>query len=143
MIPPRREKTEFERVGVYGDFVPGVIEVIEYDPTHKTTYLGEQSEKFCVRIGFRLDGYNFLHRSRWLTFSYGEKANLYKKFISKLVKNAKPDMCFDLDVLKGLRVKTIWVENGEYENLENVFPEGEKIEVTEVEPEDLELNFDK
>mgnify|MGYP001568893996 CR=1 FL=1 len=39
-------------------------------------------------------------------------------------------MDFDLDNLIGMRVKTIWEENGDFQNIESIFPEGAKLQWT-------------
>ncbi len=49
-----------------------------------------------------------------------------------------PDMDFDLDILKGMDVKTIWVEDGDYDNLELIMPLGAKVKPHPVEPVDDE-----
>ena len=120
MIPQGR-KTNFEKVKT-GDFVNGVIEDIKYDPEHKSTWQGKEKISSAVRIIFKLDGYQYPHGTPWMTFTYGDKSNLYKKFMLKLVENAKPDMVFDIDLLKSMKVKTIWVDNGDYQNLELIQP---------------------
>lgn len=122
MKPPARQKTEFERIPKYDDWVEGTIIDIEYDENHKSTYQGEEKIRPCVRFKFGLKGCEFPHRSRWLTFSYGEKANLYKNFILALVEDAEPDMDFDLDNLKGLEIKTMWTKDEEYDNLAMIRP---------------------
>lgn len=127
MKPPARTKTEFERVPKYDEWVEGTIIDIEYDAEHKSTYEGETKIRPCVRFKFGLKGCEFPHRSKWLTFSYGEKANLYKQFVSVLVDDAEPDMDFDLDALKGLAIKTMWTEAGEYDNLAMIRPLTEKV----------------
>jgi hypothetical protein len=42
-----------------------------------------------------------------------------------------PDMDLDLDLLKNMQVKTLWNENGEYQNLESIFPVGAKVKATD------------
>ncbi len=132
MKPPARSSTTFEKV-VIGEFIPGIIEVIEYDMEHNFKgFEGREDTKSPgIRFIFKLDGYEYRHYSRWMKFNMGEKANLYKKYISKLVANAKPDMNFDLDILLGMKVKTIWEENGDFQNLESIYPAGKKITVKE------------
>lgn len=133
MRPPQRPKTEFERVPKYDEWVIGKILDIEYDEAHKTTYQGEEKIRPCVRIKMGLEGCQFPKRSRWLSFSYGEKANLYKQFVSALVDGAEPDMDLDLDLLKGMSIKTMWSEDGDYDKLVMVRPVADKLKVVAVE----------
>jgi hypothetical protein len=127
--PPERKKTEYERVTI-GDFITGIIEDIEYDMEHQSSFKnpdGTPKITPSVRFKFKLDGYSYPHRSRWMSFSYGEKANLYNKYLAKLVPGAMPDMDYDLDTLKGMKVKTLWAEekgkDGQiYQHIENIFP---------------------
>ncbi len=65
-----------------------------------------------------------------MKFTYAEKSNLYKKYISKLVENAEPDMDFDIDALNGMKVKTIWSEDNDFQNIDNIFPINGKIKST-------------
>lgn len=130
MIPPKSNTTTFEKVKI-GELLLGTIDKIEYDMEHKFTWQGKESIQPGVRFVFKLQGYEYPHRSRWMKFNVGEKANLYKKYISKLVANAHPDMLFDLDVLVGMGVKTLWDENGDFQNLESIMPIGKKISVKE------------
>lgn len=131
--PPKRT-TQFERVKT-GEFIKGIISDIEYDYKHIFKFQDKETEAVGVRFILKLDGYQYFHRSRWLKFNLGEKANLFKKYVNKLVANAHKDMCFDLDELKGMRVKTIWEENNDFQNIESIYPESEKITVEEVDPD--------
>ncbi len=121
MRPPARAKTEFEQVTTE-DWTKGTISKIEYNENYKRMWQGEEKVGPGVRLTFTLDGYNFPHYSGWMTFSYGEKANLFKIYISALVEDAKPDMQFDLDQLQDLPVKIMWKQNGEYQNVETIRP---------------------
>jgi hypothetical protein len=129
MKPQKRSSTDYEKLKI-GEFITGEIEKVEYDQEH--TFKGFQGKEDtiqpAVRFKFRFDGYNFPHYSRWMKFMYAPKANLFVKYVSKLVKDAEPDMDFDLDLLNGVRVKTIWAENGDFQNIENIFPLGEKVD---------------
>lgn len=127
MKPPAKQKLEFERVPKYDEWIEGTITDIEYNENYKRSYNGEEKIGPAVRFKFGLKGCEFPHRSKWLTFSYGEKANLYKSFVSVLVEGAEPDMDLDLDVLKGMPVKTMWTQNEEFDNLAMIRPLGEKI----------------
>lgn len=118
---PERKKLNYEKIRC-GDFVNGFISEIKYDPEHKSTWQGKEKISSAVRIIFKLDGYEYPHGTPWMTFTYGDRANLYKKFMVKLVENAAPDMVFDLDLLKDMKVKTIWEDNGDFQNLELIQP---------------------
>lgn len=127
MRPPEREKTDFERIPRYGVPLKTKIVEVAYDQEHKSVWEGKERIRFCVRLKLDVEGCQYPHYSRWLTFSYGEKATLFKKYIKPLVEGAQPDMDFDLDVLKGMEVNTIWVEDGEYDNLELIMPQVGKV----------------
>jgi len=136
MKPPARAKTEFERIPKYDEWIEGTILEIEYDQEHKRSFQGEEKTGPCVRFKFALKGCQFPHRSKWMTFSYGEKANLYKQFVSVLVDDAEPDMDMDLDELKGMKIKTMWSQDGDYDKLAMVRPLVKKLKLGEKEPED-------
>lgn len=126
-MPPKKAFS-YEKVPT-GDFVLGEIVEIEYDMNH--TFKGFQGKEDTVQAGvrlvFKLDKCQHLHKTRWMKFSYHEKAGLYKSFLSKLVEGAAPGMEFDLDRIKGMKVKTIWADNGDFQNIENIFPLTKKI----------------
>lgn len=128
MKPPKREMKDYEKVSTEG-MVPGIIEEVAYDPLHKFKgFEGKpDTEEHAVRLKFKLEGCKFPHYSRWMRFNYGEKANLYKKVLVPLVEAAKPDMDFDLDHLKGMKVNTLWVDNGDFQNLDTMRPIGKKL----------------
>ena len=132
MKPPKHEAKDFEKVAI-GEMIPGEIVEINYDKEHK--FKGFQGKEDTIQTGVRfkflLENYQFPHYSRWFKFSYAEKSNLYKLFIAKLVENPLPDMDLDLDLLKGMKVKTLWNENGEFQNLESIFPAQNKIKATD------------
>jgi hypothetical protein len=127
MRPPKRSNKDYEKVKI-GEMISGVIEEVQYDMEHK--FKGFQGKEDtiqpAVRLKFMLDGYKFPHFSRWMKFSLGEKANLYKKYVSKLIENAEPDMDVDIDALKGMRVKTVWSEDRDFQNIDAIYPEGAK-----------------
>jgi hypothetical protein len=125
MIPPRQNK-EYEKVKT-GDFIIGVISDIEYDNEHKFVYQGKEKISSAVRFIFAFEGYKYKHYTRWMSFSYGEKTNLYQKYITKLVENAFPDFEFDLDNLKGMKVKTIWAEKNDFQYVELISPFDRKV----------------
>ena len=133
MIPKKNnyENTEYEKVRI-DDWTVGVISDVEQDEHHKVNFQGKESEKDCVRLRFLLDGYKMPHMTNWMTFSYGEKSNLYNKYLSKLVEGMTPDANFDLIRIKGMRVKIMWAErlgtNGKtYQHVDTIRPEKDKI----------------
>jgi hypothetical protein len=126
MKPPKRQ-TNYERVPVYDEWINGKIEDIEYEMERKTMWEGKEKVGPHVRFKFILEGCKFPKKTPWMSFNYSEKANLYKKFITALVADAAPDLDFDLDALKGLDVKVMFTQNGEYDNIEMVRPLKNKV----------------
>ena len=132
-VPSQQKRYIYERVAV-GEFIAGTIDDIQYDPEHKFRFKEEIQEKEAIRFVFLLGGYTYKKYSRWMTFNTGGKSNLFKKYVSKLVANARPDMLFDFDELKNLPVKTLWENQGDFQNLESILPMGEKQVVKEIDP---------
>lgn len=128
MKPPKTEKTDFEKVNM-DDFVSGFIEDVQYDNEHKFKgYNGaEDKVKPAVRLKFKIEGYQYPHYSRWMAFSYAEKSNLLNKYLLPLVEGAEKDMDFDIDLLKGLRVKMLWSEKNGFQSVETIRPIGKKL----------------
>lgn len=97
------------------EFLGAVISEVKYEEAHAFTgqfaRVGE-----AVRIVFTLDPINgkaFEHpkSSRWMSFNYDQKSNLFKNYILPLVKNAKPYMDFDVTSLKGVRCRLMFEES--------------------------------
>jgi hypothetical protein len=89
-----------------------------------------------------VEGCKYPKSSGWMIFSYGEKSKLYTKYLTSLVKNAHPDMDFDLDQLKGLKVKMLWKnigETGDFQGIETIRPFNQKVVPLNTEPSKLEL----
>ena len=126
MKPPKRD-INYEKVKC-DDFIQGEIDSIQYDENHKFGFEGKEKIAPAVRFIFALDGYEFKHYSRWMTFSYGEKTNLYLKYLTALVEGAQPDMDFDLDSLKGMKVRVLWSEKNDFQFVETIRPVGKKIQ---------------
>lgn len=120
-MKPSPRNTQFEKV-IVGDFITGTIDEIQRDENHKSMFKGQEKVSDCVRFKFKLDGYEFFHYSRWMTFTYGEKSTLFTKYLAKLVPNAHPDMDYDIENLKGMRVKTLWAEKNDFQTIESIFP---------------------
>jgi len=66
-----------------------------------------------------------------MRFNVGEKSNLYKKYLAKLVEGIIPDADFDIDHLRGMKIKTLWEESNDFQNIESIFPLDKKISYTE------------
>ena len=126
MRPPRQSQMDYERIKVYDEWITGEIEEIKLEENRATGFKDDKTgaPKFAdqVRFKFKLDGHQYSHYSRWMTYSYGEKANLYLKYLKHLVAGAQPDMKFDLDLFLGMKVKTMWSQNGDFDNLDQIAP---------------------
>lgn len=133
MIPPNK-KMEYEKIQT-SDFVTGEIKDIKYDLEHVFKGFGKDKEGnpnkdktgIAVRIVFKVDGYKFDHGTPWMSLSLSEKSNLYKKYVSSLVSNCEPFMDFDIDQLKGMKVKMLWKDVGDFQHIDIVRPIGEKL----------------
>lgn len=138
MLPPPRPKLEYEKV-VVDEWLLGEIQEIEYDLEHKSTFNGKEKTAPAVKIKMTFDGYEFPKSSGWMSFIYDEKSKLYKTYIVGLVANPVPYMEFDLDALKGMKIKGMWetnIKNPEYQNLVRIRPVGEKVAATAEPAED-------
>lgn len=133
MRPKPTKKFEFEKVNC-NDWVNGEILDIQRDENHEVKFGAEPQLKDCVRFVFGLEGYQYKHYSRWMTFSYNEKANLYKKYLVNLVVGVFPDCDFDIEQLIGMKIKTMWQENksangmNTFQSIETIRPRENKIE---------------
>lgn len=123
MRPPVRPKREYEKVPVEV-WVNGEIEEIQYKDDHENF---NKEKVQGVRLKLSLEGCKFPHYTRWMTFGYAEKSNLYKLVILPLVQDAKQFMEFDIDELKGFKIKTMWSNNEEYQNLDMMRPRDTKL----------------
>lgn len=140
MMPPQRE---FEKVPT-DNFVTGTIDDYDYEEKHDFSFgkkfddpkEQEKSIRPGIRFKFLIDGLKFPKHSKWMTFSYDERANLYKKYLASLVNGAKPHMKFDLDQLKKLPVRMLWKDdkNPDYQSLDSIRPIGEKVVPSDVLP---------
>lgn len=138
MKPP---KLEMERVTL-NDFIAGTIEMIQYDEKHFFKSSGKTGS--AVRFKFNLFGYQYPKYSRWMTFSYNEKSNLYQKYIFPLIEGAKPNMDFDLDGLIGMEIKILWAEKNNFQYPETIRPLDQKLKPTilEIQSEGSEESMD-
>lgn len=133
LYPPKREKMDpkdFEKVPT-GDFVKGEIAEVQYEKEHKFT--GQYAKVTeAVRLKFQIEGCKFPHYSRWMIFTTGEKSNLYNKFLLPLVEGVSPDCSFDLEELKGFKIKMVWqndAKNEDYQVLQLILPLQKKAKV--------------
>jgi hypothetical protein len=127
MRPPKKQ---YEKIPT-GIEVAGVISNIEYDQNRAFKgFDGKPDVKLLgIKLVFSLDGCQYSHGTQWMKLSTHEKSTLYKKYITALVENSTPEMDFDLDVLKGMPIITIWEDNGEYQNLKEIRPAISKMTV--------------
>jgi len=127
-MKPEKTKTDFEKCPL-DDFTQATIKDIQLEQTHIFKGFPGAEDKTCpaVRFVFEVEGMKFQHYSRWMKFNYGEKANLYVKFLSTLVEGAEPDMDFDLEALKGMKIKILWAEKNGFQFPETVRPQGKKV----------------
>jgi len=125
--PNNKDFGDYEQVST-DDFVCGAISEVEYNPAYESTYKGVTKTYEAIKVKFDLDGCTMPHSTFWLKLSYFEKSKVYKLFLKNLVENAEQFMDFDISLLEGMRVKTMWETNDKgYQNVVMVKPEGEKI----------------
>ena len=142
MRPPRQSQIDYERIKKYDEWIPSVIQDIKLEENRRTGFKDEKTgaDKYVdqVRFKFALEGHAHPHYSRWMSYTFGEKSNLFLKYLKHLVADAQPDMKFDLDLLKGMKLKTMWEQNGDFDNLTQVRPAAGKfdvhVDVSEPEP---------
>lgn len=140
-MKPTKQKIEYEKITT-DDFVVGVIEDVVYEKNHEFTHKGEKKKADAARFKFHIDGYKYPKSSPWMTFTYSEKSNLYKKYLSSLVEGAHPDMDFDLDQLKGLKVKMLWKNFGDqnqFQGVETIRPVNKKVVPLNTNPSVIEV----
>ena len=137
MKPPKRE---YEKV-VTGVDIIGIIDNVEYQEDY--TFPGfegkEDTIATAIRFKITLDGYKYAKYSRWMRLSLHEKSKLYKKYASALIENLEPDADVDLDILNGMAISTKWVDNGDFQNLDEISALGPKIKQDASIPE-IDLN---
>lgn len=123
----------YEKV-VTDEWIPGVIESIEYEENHDTGFKDPESGEpliyNAVKLGFRLEGYEELHKTFWMKLSMHEKSNLAKKYLNALVENLDPSQEFDLERIKNMKVKVMYSQKGKYQNIEMVRPAGKKLDAS-------------
>ena len=123
-----QQTMNYEKVKV-DEWLAGAIEEVQYqaDKKYKSKDkdTGEWSEKTAphVRLKFKLDGYQYPHYSRWMKASTNEKSNFYAKYLKHLCPDFDcRDKVVDIDKLVGFRVRTMWENDGEYQNITSIRP---------------------
>ena len=129
------KKRVFEQVKV-DEWLKGTIADIKYDDEHEFTYKSESYKAQAVKIFIELDGYKEKKQTQWMSFLYTERANLYKLFVSELVAGALPKMELDLEVINNMRIKVMYAQNGEYQNITMVRPLDSKVLASSKPPKD-------
>ncbi len=130
MRPPRRD---YEKVPT-GIKICGIIEEVQYDENKifKAFKEGEEGKTgTAIRFKFSLDGCLYPHYSRWMKFNTGEKSNLYKKYLTELVLDVYPNIDIEMDKLNGMKVKTTWSEDGDFQNLETIEADSPKLIISD------------
>ena len=134
-IPRSNQKIEFEMVAI-DEPVKGIIEKVEEEQDHEfkgyTTKKGKVVATVvsdAIRFHFNLDGYEHIHKSRFMKFSYDDRSNLFNKYLKPLVSGMKPYMPLDVQCLVGMEVVTYWGQNdaGTFQHIETIIPQGKKI----------------
>jgi len=116
MKPKNRPKAGNMEMVKTDNFISGKIVAVEREEEHKFMFKNTEKIDDAVRFKFELEGYEFPHYSRWMTFSYSEKANLLNKYLYPLVEGITPDCNdFDLEILKDMPVKILWGEKEYYD----------------------------
>ena len=142
IIRTEKQDGNFERVES-GDFIKGVIEDVHVEESHVFKGFADNPDATApgVRFVFRLDGYEHKHYSRWMKASTHEKANLMVKYISQLVENAVPYMSIEIELLKGMKIKTLWNDK-KFQSIETIRPDGAKLAIAGAQPVQKELSED-
>ena len=107
-------KKDFEKV-ILDEWIEGTIEDIQEFKDVEKTYTNDDGEKETrkinqVRFKFKLDGYEYAHYSKKMTASMNERSSLYI-FLQQLYGDLlAPDIPVELDMLKGVKIKSMWNE---------------------------------
>ena len=142
-MPPKKDPKDYERIKKYDEWIPGEISKVELDEAHQFAGKFPRVAQ-AVRFKFKLEGHQYEHSSGWMSFSYNEKARLLNKYLFQLVEGCTPNMSFDLDRLQGMKIKTMWIQDGDYDTLDSIRPLVAKIPkngpaVTATDPDTVEV----
>ena len=108
------------------EWLPGSVQEVQYDENREYSHKNETGEwvKLTaphVRFKFSLEGYQYPHYSRWMKCSTNEKSNFYSKYLKHLCPTFDcKDKAIDLDKLVGIKVKVMWENNGDYQNVTQI-----------------------
>lgn len=112
------------------EFLNATIIDIHRNPTRTRVQNGETKIYDAIRFKFEVENVPEPRYSFWELFSYSERANLYRNFLAHLVENAEPFMDFDLERLKGMKVRIMfsepWGETG-LQKIQLIKPQTTKI----------------
>ena len=119
-VPPK-SKTDFEKV-IVDDWIEGEIisEDIFRDVDQKFINkegVLEMRKVDQIRFKFKLAGYKYAHYSRRMTLSTSKRSNLFKFLQDIYGERIVPDIAINTEGLIGLKIKTMWKNDGEYQNL--------------------------
>lgn len=144
MIRAGGSEMKYEKIAV-DEWVLGVIDDVLCDPAHEFTLKGEKKTGPAIRFVFKLDGYQYPKKSRWMTPYTTENSNLYKLFLKPLCPNFDPkNKEVDLERLKGLQVKLMFANDGDYQNITQIRPLEQNLNLIlsgkDVEPTEQEIS---
>lgn len=110
-MKPQDSRKEFVSEKVPTDeFLTGVIQKVEYEKEHQ--FKGKFARVAeAVRVVIKLDDFDQLKKTKWMSFKYDEKSTLFKMVVQPLVKDAFPYMDFDIQKLEGMKVKVMFSED--------------------------------
>jgi len=102
------------------EFIQAVITRVEYDEAHE--FKGEYAKTApAIRLHFGIEGvsketnemYKETKRSRWETYSYDGRSNLYNKYLKPLAGIGPNSKTYNIGELEGMIVKLMF-EVGEW-----------------------------
>lgn len=130
--PPAQQKLDFERIKKehIDEWITAEITEVAYDPEHQ--FRGKHAKTGpAVRFKFNLDGYEYPHYSRWMTFIYSEKSNLFLKYGVPLVEGAIVNMDMPTEAYHGMRIKIMFGEKPPLKPGDSPFQSVEKVKPLE------------
>lgn len=137
-IPRNNEQKVYEKVRI-DEMIQGVIAEVKEEPEHlfkgyktKDGKVVPDRNQDAVKFIFELYGYAEKHHSRWMAFSYDDRSNLFKKYLTPLVSGIKPYSNFDIQQLVGMEVQVTWGQDVSktgrvFQHVETIIPKTRKI----------------